>query len=176
MPEKEIGTEPRFSARQVALATALCAGWKVAEAAQAAEVSERWAYEVLKKDKALMDELRSIIRPLVKVNIREVKEIAFDEAKKELERRLGNAFTALDESLVDPKTRMDAAREILNRNLGKVPSGLHVTGGTRNETTLKMDASVVKTLSDIVNLSGPLYAAAKQLERPARPVIDVSPS
>lgn len=165
--------QPRFSARQVILATALEAGNTVKEAAEAAGVSERWAYELLARSEAVVNEIRELVRPVVRVNVREIRRVAAEKAAEEFEERLGAAFDALDVAVVDPKQRMDAVREIFNRSLGKVPTNLQVSGGTKNTLQISFDPATANAVAGYLRENAALHASAREFERALPPVIDV---
>lgn len=168
MPSKKAVQERSFTARQVALGTGLESGATVKEAAEAAGISERYAYDLLVKERAEIDEVRQIVKSLVKVNIREIKHVALENVQAELEAQLGTFLDAIRRAATDtdPKTALAGAVEGLNRLLGKPKSTLEVGGTIRRENVALIDAPTLDFLSSIVGRSAPLYDRAKQIAPP----------
>lgn len=170
--------QAEYSLRDVRMAAGLAAGLTIKEIAEACGVTEKAIYQYNANHGERVQGLREDLSKLLKVNVREAKEIAIEQARAEFESRLGKFMTALDRAVDsdDPKTALDAAKEGFNRIFGKATSNVNVSASGRIEHAHlhQLSEAAAKAFSLDAESDIDLHSRARLLTQGDRPVIDVS--
>lgn len=175
---KRVEKDAAYYRRLYILGAGLALGSTVKDSAEAAGISERYAYDILNKEEADINAFRDCVRPLTRTR-REIENIARDKAEAKFEEKLGKAFAALDAALDadDPKTALEAAKETFNRLFGKAAATLNVTGGVKHTHTLQLSPAQAQAFALDAEEDFALTSKANRLLAPPREaVVDVTPS
>lgn len=118
----------QFTERDVVLGVAMACGVTVKEAAVALGISERWAAEHRARWGSTLDRVAALVASIVKTK-REIRAIAKDQVKGEMEKLLGGAVQAIQRGLEagDLTVAMQASDRVL-KLLGFMNTKVEVSG------------------------------------------------
>lgn len=165
---KRAHEEESFPIIVVVAGAGLEAGATVKEIASALDYSERHMYDLLDKYEVKITALRTLLRPVIKVNRREIKRVALEKAEEEFGERFGAALAAVDAALLDAdaKTGLEAAKEIFNRNFGKSTATLNVNNRSVFVHAHVTSAEALTAFDDDLGRDAQLLRSARLLTVP----------
>ena len=169
--------DPEFTTRDVTIGVAIAAGCTIKEAAEAAELSERWIYEHIQRYEGIIERVKAIAKPFVRVNQRQIKQVARDKAMEEIESLLGPSFAAWRDAIDsgDLGLAYSAGKEVRDRLFGKPAANLNVNQSGRIDHVhqLVMSAQQAQAFALDAEEDVELHSRARSLIQSDSKVIDV---
>jgi hypothetical protein len=173
---------PEFTLTEVVIAAGIAAGCSCKEMGVTLGISERWIYTQRDAHAAVIDQLATRLKTLIKVNKRQIKELSKAQAEEQLEKMLGHSIAVLQDALEagDLNLAYQASKEIRDRALGRASQTVNLNARGRVEhvyiTTPEALAALSAFDEDVV-ADGGLHGRARQLRGASvAGAIDIGPS
>ena len=168
--------EPHYSLREITVAVGLASGVTKNEIAESLGCSERTIFNIIEGKAGIIEELLAAVKPLVRVNKREMKAIALENAEKEMEKLIGPAIAAIADSMeggCDPKTAAENGWKVYQQLKGTPASTVKLQGSatvTHRHELFQMPKSLARAFAHDLQNDLDLIAPSRQIAPPEQQI------
>lgn len=155
----------------ITIAVGKASGWTNIELAEKLGVSDRMVYNYADRFSTVLAELEKMVAPLIKMNRREIKQVALDKAYEELEKLVGDSMGAIQAAIQDNNLDLASrnAWAVIHQLKGKPTNTVNMnTTGTVNHQHYVMPATTALAFEEDAEADQELFRVANKL-RPSQP-------